>query len=900
MPDSSDGRPQQPLKRPAPALSDASLAGLIKAARQARRQGDNLTALELFLKAQRSAAEADDLVLTSEVADTLRRLGRLAEAEAFFHTVLARAPSHAAALSGLARCAKNAGDHATALRWFVAAAAQAGSAPGAYQDLADAQLQAGLPDQAAVNYRRVLARAPNSSVAMSGLAKCARRIGDRQAALTHSQLACAAAPDNLLLRVHLADDLRELDRLDEAEAELSAVIAREPNNVVALLAAARLARKQRQAEKLLGFYERVRAIDPEDTRAIVGLIAANREFGDVATARTLANEFLKRAPDQVQAHIELGMLERVCGNHLAAQQAFRAADRLEPGRIEIALNMARECLALGDRAQGDALIADALARDPSNVQAKLLAAQGAMMVDDHLTALTILKNGLNGQPDHVGLLTAAAEALGRLGRVTEAMVMLDAAQRIPGNQTGVTVKRLVLLRQMGLWTEAIDLARAANAATPNTFLIKQELLRLCLLIGTETDIERSLAALVPASTAERAQFATMRGLIAEEYGELRAAIGHYQEAIALLPTGAEPYRVLARTHVLAFDFPSAVSVLRQHAAIIEPMNRLRQRSPNWSQTHIGQTVIECMLDKDAYDAVQSLLQLAPDDRREPLFCLMRTYADNTLVALALIDALWCTGTFDRPRSISPSSACATIPRRIVQFWDAAEPPVDIAALMGTWLIHNPCFDYVRFDEDAAERFLAERHPTEVLQAYRRALQPAKKADLFRLAYLLVHGGIYVDADDRCRASLLPLLPLDADLVLYREDVGTLGNNFIAALPGHAVVHAALDQAVTAINRGDDELLWLATGPGLITRALAQQVSHALDADVLLARTKIWDRRSIYQSVAMHCVTAHKRTKSYWGNVAFQQSTTGVRKMTITAEAGSFEGVSPGWTIWQLN
>ena len=863
------------------AIPDFSPSNLVQNGKEARRQGDYLTALDLFQKAHQASPQNPGL--EAEVADVLRRLGRASEAESVFYAVLQRSPNHLAALSGLARCARDAGDHALALTRFVTAAAQANSEPGPYQELAEAQFQAGLLDQAAVNFGIALARAPKLSAAMAGLAKCARRNGDLHSALMHIQYACAEAPANLGLRVQLADDLRELDRLSEAETEIAAVLVCDPCNVGALLAAARLSRRQSQPERLFEIFERVRAIDAEEPRAVIGLIAAHRDFGDIEKARALIHELLKITPNHVQALIELGTLERLCGDHLAALEAFKAAQRIEPGRTEIRLSMAREYMALGDHPQSEALLAATIANDPSNVQATLVAAKRSMMADDHMTALAIVKDRLAKGAKSVALLVIAAEALGRLGRASEALAMLNLARHMPGNQVDATVKRLTLLRQAGLWTEALREARRANAATPNVFAIGQQLFQLCLLIGTHAEIEHSLAALDPKSRTDRAQCAALSGVAAEERGDLPDAIEHYQKAIILLPTGPEPYRLLSRAYVLSFNFHAALNLLRQHTKLTLQDKRLRQLSVNWSQTHIGQIVNECMLDREAYAAIQSILTLKPTDRKMRALELMRSFVDNTLVALVLVDALWRNSEFDRPLAVVFDTTSATIPRTIVQFWNSPDPPDDIAGLMESWLAHNDDFGYVKFDEAAAELFLETRHPPAVLQAFRRALQPAMKADLFRLAYLSIHGGIYVDADDRCHATLLPLLSPGATLVLYREDLGTLGNNFIAAVPGHSVIETALSQAVSAINRGDDELLWLATGPGLLTRAFALKVSQAASSEALISETRIWHRRAIYQCIAMHCVTAHKRTKSYWGNAAFQQSTSGVRKMTISAK-----------------
>jgi mannosyltransferase OCH1-like enzyme len=163
-----------------------------------------------------------------------------------------------------------------------------------------------------------------------------------------------------------------------------------------------------------------------------------------------------------------------------------------------------------------------------------------------------------------------------------------------------------------------------------------------------------------------------------------------------------------------------------------------------------------------------------------------------LIELRRRNVLKPSATIDVSRS--------TIPRRIVQFWDSGELPSDIERLARSWREQNPDMDYVRFSEPLARDYLRRVNP-EALQAFDRARQPAMKADLFRLAYLHHDGGFYVDADDRCVAPLSMIDWRKFSLVLYQEDLGSLGNNFIAAAPGHPAIADALGQAVKAVNRG---------------------------------------------------------------------------------------------------
>jgi mannosyltransferase OCH1-like enzyme len=204
-----------------------------------------------------------------------------------------------------------------------------------------------------------------------------------------------------------------------------------------------------------------------------------------------------------------------------------------------------------------------------------------------------------------------------------------------------------------------------------------------------------------------------------------------------------------------------------------------------------------------------------------------------------------------------------IPPVLVQFWDSAEIPADIEAVMRSWPSVNPGYRMQRFNEASAASYLLAHFPPAVLAAFRRVREPAQKADMFRLARLAREGGVYADADDRCLAPLASILPVGATFVVYQEDYGTLGNNFIAAAPGHPVLGRALAQGVNAINRGDADVVWLSTGPALLTRAFTGFYGAEIPPGVL-----VLDRRELFQAVAVHCSAGYKKTEKHWSNSTF--------------------------------
>ena len=201
--------------------------------------------------------------------------------------------------------------------------------------------------------------------------------------------------------------------------------------------------------------------------------------------------------------------------------------------------------------------------------------------------------------------------------------------------------------------------------------------------------------------------------------------------------------------------------------------------------------------------------------------------------------------------------------------------------MAGWQAQHPEWEYELFDNAAARRFLRVHFSPAVLSAYNRARENAQKADIFRLGYLVAGGGYYIDADDRCLGPLTTIAPPECELVIYQEDYGTIANDVIGAVPGHPVLERALSNAVDAINRGDSDIIWLATGPGLLTRAFVQEILCAEnEITTALERVAVLDRGELYRALAVHCSAAYKHTARHWSNAIFSRAS---RTLSLAAK-----------------
>ena len=96
------------------------------------------------------------------------------------------------------------------------------------------------------------------------------------------------------------------------------------------------------------------------------------------------------------------------------------------------------------------------------------------------------------------------------------------------------------------------------------------------------------------------------------------------------------------------------------------------------------------------------------------------------------------------------------PRTIVQFWhDLQQLPGDVEECIASWTRWTSSgFAHRLFDEGSAKAFIGASLDARHEHAFERCYHPAMQADYFRLCYLLVEGGFYVDADDVCVGTLI--------------------------------------------------------------------------------------------------------------------------------------------------
>jgi inositol phosphorylceramide mannosyltransferase catalytic subunit len=198
-----------------------------------------------------------------------------------------------------------------------------------------------------------------------------------------------------------------------------------------------------------------------------------------------------------------------------------------------------------------------------------------------------------------------------------------------------------------------------------------------------------------------------------------------------------------------------------------------------------------------------------------------------------------------------------IPQRIIQTAKARSlPPLAKAAAANVKLLH-PGWEYLFFDDAAIRQFMRTEFPEyqTVFDAFPRTIQ---RIDFFRYLAIYRYGGFYFDLDVFLSQDLSPLLDYSSvfpfeELTLYRflrQEYGMdweIGNYAFGAAPGDPFIQKIVENCVRAQRDKSwvsvmmagiptlfrDEFYVLnTTGPGLVTRTLAENPKLAADVTVL--------------------------------------------------------------------
>ncbi|MCB5944214.1 tetratricopeptide repeat protein [Acidocella sp. KAb 2-4] len=828
-----------------------------------RTRGDRQLALTYFLAGH--AVEPSNPWPILEAAGEFLTLGQTKRAITAYTKGIAAFPQNVEAHLGLGRCLKRIGQIEGALTQFNAAITLAPENKAIRLELAALLEEMGLWDEAEAAYKTATpdGRLPADFSIARG--QQARKNNDRNAALRYFQDAVAAAPENHWANLEAGCEMLALGRPKEALAFYMAGIALAPDLSATHLGAGRCLRILGSRVEALQHFREAAALAPDDKYAQLEWAAEARDAGDFATALEAANKVLALQPNNTDALASIALTARASGQPERAVATLHSIPLTGPEQIPLLLDLAAEEYSLGLLAAANEHLALARHIAPDHPALLQHLAAQAMRAGKPDEARTLYQRAAAVAPEDLTPQLGLLDAVAASGHPDEALALATQLQGRFGEQPILLAKIIFLHRLAGDYHTSLHLAHRATSAFPQYFWIASERVQTELLICDAAEVAHTLLQMSTFGPRESALRLCFRAALHEREMALDEAAALYRQASELSPDNADLQWALTRVNLLLMNLTEATEHLRRFVELSRPLLALQQKSTNISQTHYGQILDDFRLDADLVQQLRALRGLSPKSRIPALVQLVAQAPESIAAAVALMIALRQNGALGQPAVPGPNP----IPEIIMQYWNDSTVPADVEALTQSWRRLHPGMPVVRYNDATARAFLAQEFPPEVLRAYTRALEPAQKADIFRLAWLERHGGIYTDADNRCLEPIAPLLPAGATLVLYQEDLATLGNDFIAAAPGHPVISWALAQAVAALNRGDTDLVWLSTGPGLMTRAVAQAVAAASASGMALPPgLHVHARHTMLRAMARNCMLAYRATSRNWVVAAF--------------------------------
>lgn len=182
-------------------------------------------------------------------------------------------------------------------------------------------------------------------------------------------------------------------------------------------------------------------------------------------------------------------------------------------------------------------------------------------------------------------------------------------------------------------------------------------------------------------------------------------------------------------------------------------------------------------------------------------------------------------------SHTPGEPALGVPAQIAQFWDHPDPQPAVEALMDRARDMNQDCSYSRFDLARTREFIGDHFGVWVLAAFDACPHISSKSDMFRMCWLYVSGGIYLDADEVCISPFREFLSPGADVTITHTpgDPSCLNTWLFACQPRSRLILSMLVLSVATIDRmmatRATVNAWILAGPGALTMTVLDDIAR---------------------------------------------------------------------------
>lgn len=710
-------------------------------------------------------------------------------------------------------------------------------------------------------------------------------------------------PDNISLRREVSVAFQETGNLQASLEHIDAILARQPQHKWALLGRAKtLMQVGRQVEAIEAIDNALNIL-PENANLLVRKGALLRQLRDAGEALEFLTPLVSRYPDMIPLHHEISVALRETGDFQASQKHLDAILAKQPDHKWALLGKVRNLIQDG-REDELMLVAEDLASRIRN------------SLPDQAGNITEAALGpIKEMPDKIAeyLLKEFSSASERCARALPVMLLWNAYEKAETLGLGYLYRGAIegILSRNDL--RAFNLVHIIKSVTKGGIREAERLVqRLSGLLG---DSERPLFDMEMGGMTGKAKDA-LHGRprdphdrsvaevlsisrLLQQSGRLHVAARYLGMARRKHPSDL----TLFREHIVSLTKSGQMDIARRELEKVDQPSFSRSRAWTiamavcWYEMgcpartmELLETLQESGKLKSHFEMrLRSLIRLgrldaAVDlvkDNQSAQSANSNPHFFSTLAGLVAADCLlsrkheknvslttppailtierWLSSTSSR---VIPADSGSVRHEGVMQYWNKGTPPAYLREIMQTWQ-KAFCQHYQLFDQKAALKFLTRHLGKDWADALRNAASPAEESDYFRLCYLMIQGGIYADCDDWLVGDPYPLTRLGSNLVVYQEPGGVMGNNVIAAPPGHPAIVWAAVAAKKSLEERHNDSTWSKTGPGLLTRAVAQHIRRRRPGTNL--NLVVEPRWKLGTFVQFHTPLPYKRSKSYWNS-----------------------------------
>jgi putative PEP-CTERM system TPR-repeat lipoprotein len=420
----------------------------------------------------------NDPQLLSDLGSAYLLLGKVNEATEYYRRAADAAPDEALIRTRLAFSQIAGGETDEAIGTLERTLEHEPDAQQAAILLALVKLRKGEYDGALQAAQRLQKQAPNNPIATNLIGAAHLGKGDTATARQNFEKALEMKPDFHPARMNLAQIELHEGRVSGARQQYETILAADAKNSGAMLAMAQLAERENRPDDVVAWLQRAAEADPKSSAPRLRLIAHYSRLREFDKALSVARELAQSDPSNPNVLEALGRTELAAGEAASAVHTFRRLSAAA-GNPPAALGLiASAQIAARDVAGAKATLNEALEKDPSNVQVKIILIEIETREGDAAAALSMATELRNSHPELAAADMLVGDIRMREKRYDDAIAAYEAG--LSKSETAVlALRRFTAQRQAGRLDEALSVLqawvdrtgdRAARQILANTYI----------------------------------------------------------------------------------------------------------------------------------------------------------------------------------------------------------------------------------------------------------------------------------------------------------------------------------------------------------------------------------------------------------------------------------------------